>query len=105
MAELETMQRVRRTLSRDQVEKLRIELAGLVPQAKADIPRLIKMMRLITRLSQAEYAKLCKVAPRVLADIESGRRNVRLETLEKLVRPFKLKIGVVVGAEAEARRR
>ncbi len=30
-----------------------------------------------------------------LADIEAGKRNVRLETLEKLLRPFGYRIGVV----------
>jgi transcriptional regulator with XRE-family HTH domain len=89
------MQRVHRKLPRPQVEALRNELDALIPQAYADLAELIKRMRLITRLSQTEYAKLCHVAPRVLADLESGQRNVRVATLEKLLAPFGYQIGVV----------
>jgi transcriptional regulator with XRE-family HTH domain len=100
------MQRVHRSLSRDEVEALREKLAALVPEAKAAIPELLRMMRLITRKSQAEYALLCGVAPRVLADVEAGRRSPRVETLEKLFRPFGYRVGVVTGPEVspEARR-
>jgi transcriptional regulator with XRE-family HTH domain len=52
-------------------------------------------MRLIARMSQPEYAKLCGVAPRVLADIEAGRGNPRVDTLTKLLKPFGYGIGVV----------
>ena len=89
------MQRVHRNLSRDEVEALRKKLLTWVPQASADIPLLMKTMRLITRKSQAEYAKLCDVAPRVLADIETGKGSPTVETLEKLLRPFGYRVGIV----------
>lgn len=90
------MKRVHRHLSRDEVERLRRELAALVPQAHADIPRLLRTMRLIARQSQAEYSRLCGVAPRVLADIESRKGRPTVETLEKLLRPFGYKVGIVM---------
>jgi len=89
------LQRVHRNLSKSEVDALREKLATLIPEAQADIGTLIKTMRLATRRSQAEYARLCKVAPRVLADVEAGRRNVQVETLEKLLRPFGYRIGIV----------
>ena len=89
------MRRVHRNLSRDEVESLRKELMRLVPQASADIPELMRTMRLITRKSQIEYAKLCEVAPRVLADIEAGKGSPTVETLEKLLRPFGYRVGIV----------
>ena len=89
------MKRVHRNLSRDEVEALRRELAALVPQAHADIPQLMRTMRLITRKSQAEYAQLCGVAHRVLADVESGKGSPTVESLEKLVRPFGYRVGIV----------
>ncbi|MEJ0037793.1 MAG: hypothetical protein WDO68_17245 [Gammaproteobacteria bacterium] len=67
------MKRVHRKLSRDDVEALRDKLALLVPEATAQIPDLLRTMRLIARQSQSEYAKLCGVAPRVLADVEAGK--------------------------------
>jgi transcriptional regulator with XRE-family HTH domain len=89
------MRRVHRNLSRDEVESLRKELLSLVPRASADIPQLVRTMRLITRKSQIEYAKLCEVAPRVLADIEAGKGSPTVETLEKLLRPFGYRVGIV----------
>jgi DNA-binding XRE family transcriptional regulator len=89
------MQRVHRNLSRNDVEMLRRELLELVPKTRADIPQLMRTMRLIARKSQAEYARICGVAPRVLANIESGKGSPTLETLEKLLKPFGYRIGVV----------
>jgi DNA-binding XRE family transcriptional regulator len=89
------LRRVHRNLKRDEVEALRNKLAERVPQARADIPDLIRTMRLIARKSQAEYARLCGVSPRVLGDIEAGKGVQTTETLGKLLRPFGLEIGVV----------
>ena len=74
---------------------MRNKLAELVPQAHADIPELIRTMRLIARKSQTEYAQLCGVSPRVLADVEAGKGVQTTETLRKLLRPFGFKLGVV----------
>jgi predicted transcriptional regulator len=95
------MQRVHRKLSRDEVESLRRELVNLVPRASADIARLLRTMRLITRKSQAEYAKLCEVAPRVLADIEAGKGSPTVETLQKLLLPFGYRVGIVAPIEED----
>ncbi|MBW8078145.1 MAG: helix-turn-helix domain-containing protein [Gallionella sp.] len=89
------MQRVHRNLSRGEIEGLRDKLADLIPQAHMSIPEVIKTLRLITRKSQAEYAALCGVAPKVLATIERGQSAPTTKTLEKLLRPFGLGIGVV----------
>lgn len=89
------MRRVHRNLKRDEVEALRNELAERVPQARADIPELIRTMRFIARKSQTEYAQLCGVSPRVLADVEAGKGVQTTETLGKLLRPFGFKLGVV----------
>ena len=92
------MQRVHRNLSRDEVEILRRELAAFVPEARSSIPRLMRTMRLIARKSQAEYARMCGVAPRVLVNIESGKGSPTVDTLEKLLRPFGYRVGVVAPA-------
>jgi len=90
------MQRVRRSLARTEVERLRRELTARIPQENTNLPQVIRLMRLITRKSQTEYARLCRVAPRVLADIEAGKGNPRVGTLEKLLKPFGYRVGVVV---------
>lgn len=90
-----TMQRVHRNLSQEQVDALRRGLAETVPVARATIPQLVRTMRLATRRSQNEYAKLCGVAPRVLKRIEAGELHVQVESIEKLLKPFGYAIGLV----------
>jgi transcriptional regulator with XRE-family HTH domain len=97
------MQRVHRNLSREEVESLRSRLADLIPHQRADVPQLLRLMRMITRKSQAEYAQFCGVAPRVLAKIEAGEGRPTVETLEKLLRPFGCRVGVVMPAPDEER--
>ncbi len=83
------------SLSFYEVELLRKDLLNLVPRTAADIPSLLRTMRLIARKSQVEYAKMCEVAPRVLTDIEAGRGSPTVDTLEKLLRPFGYRVGIV----------
>lgn len=90
------MKRVHRNLGREEVESLRARLAELVPMESASIPELLKMMRLVARKSQAEYARMCGVAPRVLTNIESEVGSPTVETLGKLLRPFGFRVGVVI---------
>jgi DNA-binding XRE family transcriptional regulator len=43
-----------------------------------------------------EYAtKVLKIYPRVLMDLENDRGNPTLETLEKVAKPFRLKVAFV----------
>ncbi len=55
-----------------------------------------RRMRKIVGLTQLEYAaKVLKMYPRVLMEIEKDRGNPTLETLEKIAKPFGLKVGFV----------
>lgn len=58
------------------------------------LPETVRRMRKSIGLTQAEYAKLAGVAPRVLMDLERGVGNPTLNTLEKLAAPFGLKVGL-----------
>ena len=93
------MRRVHRNLSRTEVEALRLRLTEFVPVRGGSIRQVVRMMRLITRKSQSEYARMCGVAPRVLAAVEAGTGSPTVETLEKLLRPFGFRVGVVRIAE------
>jgi DNA-binding XRE family transcriptional regulator len=58
-----------------------------------------RRMRKIVGMTQAEYAeKILRIYPRVLMEIERDRGNPTLETLEKIARPFGLKVGFVAKA-------
>lgn len=96
------MKRVRRGLTRDEVESLRRSLETRAASGETDIGTMIRDMRLVMRKSQAEYARTCGVAPRVLSSIESGEGNPGFRTVEKLLAPFGFRLGVVAsGPEPE----
>ena len=61
-----------------------------------------RRMRKIVGLTQTEYAeKVLKIYPRVLMEIEKDRGNPTLETLEKIARPFGLRVGFVRRSSSE----
>ncbi len=59
------------------------------------LPATLRRMRKAIGLTQIEYARLAGVAPRVLIDLERGVGNPTLKTLEKLAKPFGLRVGFV----------
>ncbi|TWI61125.1 helix-turn-helix protein [Pseudoduganella lurida] len=66
------------------------------------IPAVIRKIRTGLRLTIAEYARLCGVSARALADIEREATSPTLATVEKLLRPFGLQPGAVPPASAAA---
>jgi DNA-binding XRE family transcriptional regulator len=68
--------------------ELREALDRSIPQVDLSLSDLIKNMRQITNKTQIEYAKLIGVAPRIIIDLENGKGNPTLSTLNKIARPF-----------------
>ena len=62
----------------------------------------VKKIRSALRLTITEYARLCGVSARALADIERGDASPTLVTVEKLLKPMGLRVGVVAARKAEA---
>lgn len=96
------MKRVHRELSAEAVEQLRRSVESRVPRVDSDIGALIRDMRLVLKQSQAEYARTCGVAVRVLAEIESGKGNPGIRTVERLLAPYGFQLGVVRPAPEKA---
>ena len=70
-------------------EKLYSDLAA----GTIDIRDATRNMRKIIGMTQAEYArKVVKISPRILSDFERGVGNPTLDTLERIGRPFGLKV-------------
>ena len=67
-----------------------------IAAGRLTIGQATRRMRKIVGLTQAEYAgKVLKIYPRVLMEIEKDRGNPTHETLEKIARPFGLRVGFV----------
>jgi DNA-binding XRE family transcriptional regulator len=73
---------------------LRQELYDRVKAADLDLVGAVRMMRKVAGKSQAEYARLVGISPRVLIDFERGVGNPTLETLRKILAPFALELTV-----------
>jgi DNA-binding XRE family transcriptional regulator len=80
-------------------EEIRLEkeiLYADIEEGRLTLGQATRRMRKIVGLTQMEYAaKVLKIYPRVLMEIEKDRGNPTLETLEKIARPFGLKVGFV----------
>ena len=90
---------------------LRQEFHALVERGELGLVDAVRRMRKIADKTQAEYAKLVGVSPRVLIDFERGVGNPTLRSIEKMLRPFGLQLSVrrhreeTGGAVGVARRR
>ena len=73
---------------------LREELYARVERNELALVDAVRMMRKIAGRSQASYAKLVGVSPRVLIEFERGIGNPTVKTLQKLLGPFGLELGV-----------
>jgi DNA-binding XRE family transcriptional regulator len=80
--------------SKEKRAALRAELYARTERGDLDLREAIKMMRKIAGRSQAEYARLVGVSPRVLIEFERGMGNPTLKTIEKLLAPFGLQVTV-----------
>lgn len=80
-------------------EEIRQEKEALFADIEAGrltVGQATRRMRKIVGLTQSEYAeKVLKIYPRVLMEIEKDRGNPTYETLEKIAKPFGLKVGFV----------
>jgi DNA-binding XRE family transcriptional regulator len=74
--------------------ELRRELYARIDRGEIGLVHAIKMMRRIAGKTQVEYARLVGVSPRILKEIERGVGNPTIETLRKILRPFRLEVGV-----------
>ncbi|WP_307719229.1 DUF3606 domain-containing protein [Pseudoduganella armeniaca] len=75
----------------------------LAAQPSTPIPQVIRKIRTALRLTIAEYATLCGVSARALADIEREATSPTLATVEKLLRPMGLRPGAVAVGAPQAR--
>lgn len=73
---------------------LRTQLYDRARRADLDLVEAVRLMRKIAGKTQAEYATLVGVSPRVLIDFERGVGNPTLKTLAKLLAPFNLELTV-----------
>ena len=79
--------------SSDEMARMKEELYLSLAQGQIDIRDATRRMRKTLGMSQKEYAqKVAHISPRILSEFESGSGNPTLATLEKIAKPFGLKV-------------
>lgn len=83
----------------------RIALLEQIKQ-QPDMPleQVVRQLRTGLHLTVAEYARLTGVASRTIQAIEAGTANPSVNTLNKLLQPFGLMLGVVTARPGQAQR-
>lgn len=79
----------------EQVERRREVLGHIRARPELPIDQVVSLLRGELRFTLNEYSRLTGVSARVIQDIEQGRGNPTLGTVEKLLTPFGLKLAVV----------
>ncbi len=79
------------------IEQLQQRIALLdTIQQQPDMPvaQAIRQLRTGLRLTVQEYSRLTGVAPRTIHAIEAGNANPAINTVNKLLQPFGLTLGI-----------
>ena len=83
----------RKKYNADELRAKKLELFDCLASGKLTIGQATKEMRKMTGLTQPEYAqKVLGIYPRVLMDIEKDKGNPTLDTLNKIAKPFGLRV-------------
>lgn len=70
------------------------QLREAIERGEISLGEAVRRMRKISGMNQKEFAqKIVGISPRVLAEIERGRANPTVETLNKIGRAFGYEVG------------
>jgi transcriptional regulator with XRE-family HTH domain len=75
-------------------EALRRDLYDRIDRADIGLVEAVRAMRKVAGKTQADYARLVGISPRVLIDFERGVGNPGLKTLGRILAPFNLELTV-----------
>jgi DNA-binding XRE family transcriptional regulator len=85
----------RNRLSREEQNALRRAFYERIGQGDMPLPEVMKAMREMTGLTQAEFAAHRGVSRRVIQDIERGIGNPTVDSLNSIAKLFGLQVGFV----------
>ena len=84
-----------RKLSDEDKRNVRETIADRLAAGELTLGEAVKLMRLAVGMTQAHYAKMVGVDIRVLIAVEKGQGNPRLDSLEKIARPYGLAVSLI----------
>lgn len=81
--------------------KERQALYAALRDGSLSLPEAVKRLRRLSKLTQPEFAAHRGISVQALRQIESGRGNPTIETLNKIVEVFGLQVGFVPRRRSE----
>ena len=84
-----------RKLSDEDKRNVRETIADRLAAGELTLGEAVKLMRLAVGMTQAQYAKMVGVDIRVLIAVEKNQGNPRLDSLEKIARPYGLAVSLI----------
>lgn len=84
-----------RKLSRDEIRDLRKQLSARAVAADLRLPDAVLDMRKSLGLTQEKFADITGITKRQVAEIETGKGNPTLETLDKIGKLFGFSLGFI----------
>lgn len=85
----------KRPLTREESLARHREIALRAGRGELRLPEAIREIREAEGLTQAAFAERLGLTRMQVLDLEKGRGNPKLETLQRICRPFGLEIGLV----------
>ncbi|MDX9666006.1 helix-turn-helix transcriptional regulator [Pseudomonas sp. P5_152] len=84
------------TLSIDVRAQLIENIQAGLGDGSLELGEAVRRLRIeVTGLHQSQFARMCKISVRTLVHIEHGEGNQTLKSLNAVLRPFGLQMGVV----------
>ncbi|MEG0248124.1 helix-turn-helix protein [compost metagenome] len=84
------------SLSPEQRAKVIDDVQQWIADGTCDMGTAVRHLRVtVAGLQQSQFARMCKVSLRTLIQIERGEGNPTLKSMNAVLRPFGLQIGVV----------
>ncbi|WP_348640598.1 helix-turn-helix transcriptional regulator [Agrobacterium sp. B1(2019)] len=84
-----------RKLSRDEIRNLRKQLSARALAADLRLPDAVLDMRKSLGLTQGKFADITGITKRQVAEIETGKANPTIETLDKIGKLFGFSLGFI----------
>lgn len=89
------MARTKKTVDKEHLRQRRVELYDAIAKGELTLQHAVKEMRSISRLTQAEFASHRGVSTKTIKEIESGKGNPTVQTLNRIGQFFGLEVAFV----------
>ena len=86
---------MKRKRTPEEIASMREKFTHDIEQGRLNLSEATTAMRHVVGKTIPEYAKILKVSQRTLSDIENNAGNPTLNTLNKIAKPFGLRVGFI----------